>query len=107
MKRKWSCPSQSPAYRKAQYEAKRTSVILKLGGKCACGYSDMRALQIDHVNGEGSKERRRLNGIPFLNKVLKQIDAGLYQVLCANCNWIKRSETENEKPKGKQVYVSK
>ncbi len=105
-KRKWKCPSQQPEYRKAQYNTKRLEVISKLGGKCSCGYSDHRALQIDHVDSTGANERKVLNGIPFLNKVLKEIESGKYQVLCSNCNWIKRAETEAEQPKGKQVYES-
>lgn len=106
MKRKWKCPSQQPEYRKAVYDKKKKEVFEKLGNCCfRCGFSDPRALQIDHVSGAGSVERRSLNGIPYLNKVLKVIDAGAYQLLCANCNWIKRSESEHEQPIGKQVFI--
>lgn len=106
MKRKWNCPSQQPEFRKAEYAKKKLEVFTKLGSKCVrCGFSDSRALQIDHVTGSGSTERRSLNGIPYLNKVLKVIDAGIYQLLCANCNWIKRSECAHEQPVGKQTFV--
>lgn len=80
-----------------------------LGGKCLrCGFTDERALQIDHVNGGGSKEhhRRQKNGAMWrricLSKYYRLVvndTTGKYQLLCANCNWIKR--TENGEMKGK------
>lgn len=34
-------------------------MIKKLGGKCVhCGFKDIRALQFDHINGDGYKEKR-------------------------------------------------
>ena len=42
--------------------------------KCLkCGFSDRRALQIDHINGGGIKERRIGNTRQFHHKVLKSI----------------------------------
>ena len=70
----------------------RVEVIIKLGGKCKrCGYDDIRALHIDHVNGDGKKERgiRKSINRRFVNNL---IDSNRYQLLCANCNWIKRLE---------------
>jgi len=70
-------------------------IIALLGGKCKCGFSDPRALQIDHVNGHGNKEKREAGStITYYNRILKRIKEGSkdYQVLCANCNWIKRHE---------------
>ena len=53
---------------------KRLLVLSKLGGKCCrCGFDDPRALQIDHVNGDGYKERegRKHQGhITMLNEIL-------------------------------------
>lgn len=73
----------------------RDATIAGLGGQCIeCGFNDIRALQIDHINGGGVKEfkERKYKGDynkqvlqSFLNKENK------YQLLCANCNWIKRS----------------
>jgi hypothetical protein len=66
--------------------------IIVLGGKCAhCGFSDMRALQIDHVNGGGHQERKHVNQETICKRILQGKTEG-YQVLCANCNWIKRIE---------------
>ena len=83
----------------------REAVLRKLGGKCAnpaCqwlnpngtrGCTDWRCLQIDHVNDDGYIERKRFasRGVTaFYRKVLADTE-GLYQLLCANCNWIKKS----------------
>ena len=68
-----------------------------LGGICKrCGFADSRALQIDHVHGDGfteKKERRRLGSMGAYHKrVVDAASSGRYQLLCANCNWIKRAE---------------
>ena len=70
-----------------------------MGGKCVkCGFTDHRALQIDHVDGGGSKEMKEefrcLGRNIYLKAVEKSYleDEGKYQLLCANCNWIKRIE---------------
>lgn len=71
----------------------RKKILFLLGGKCnKCGFSDERALQIDHINGDGYKERRQ--GVARKNTIINEIIIGKkrYQLLCANCNWIKRFE---------------
>jgi hypothetical protein len=66
--------------------------IQKLGGKCiTCGFNDIRALQIDHVKGGGVREHRKLGANAVYRLVLLDTK-GLFQCLCANCNWIKRRE---------------
>lgn len=70
-------------------------VIAKLGAKCIkCGFTDIRALQIDHIAGGGVKELRAKsqNRRYYYKIVLDSIAKGenKYQLLCANCNWIKR-----------------
>lgn len=77
-------------YRRRQ----RLAVIAILGGKCAeCGFADIRALQIDHINGGGAKELKKLNGVQYTISVIKSAinKENKYQLLCANCNWIKRA----------------
>lgn len=79
---------------------RRLDIISYLGGKCVkCGFSDWRALQIDHVNGGGSKERVATCGANMAGyyKRIKEDKTGRYQLLCANCNWIKKYEN-NETP---------
>lgn len=77
-----------------RWKAQRLKVIQHLGGCCKrCGFADYRALQVDHVNGGGLKELRTEGGggTRYLKKVIADTD-GNYQLLCANCNWIKRYE---------------
>ncbi|HMG18727.1 MAG TPA: hypothetical protein VK573_08385 [Gemmatimonadales bacterium] len=63
-----------------------------LGGKCVkCGFADWRALQVDHVKGGGRQDRGRTgNRNQWFKIVMAARDK--YQLLCANCNWIKRYE---------------
>jgi hypothetical protein len=72
----------------------RKDVITFLGGKCCrCGFDDFRALQIDHVNGHGCADRKKDNNnyYAFYKRIIDTNGEG-YQLLCANCNWIKRTE---------------
>ena len=83
---------------KDRYDQFRLKVFNKLGNQCfVCKFNDIRALQIDHLFGGGSKERQKMNSCKFLKQVLLD-KKGNYQLLCANCNWIKRYENnENRK----------
>ena len=77
-------------------EGYRVMVINLLGAKCCrCGYDqDIRALQIDHINGDGHIERKR-KGTDTYRLMIDSIqrgEVGKYQILCANCNMIKRAE---------------
>lgn len=72
-------------YKRDWRRAKRKSAIDKLGGKCArCGFSDIRALCLDHIRG-------CLKPRESTNAMAKTILRGSkrFQVLCANCNMIK------------------
>jgi hypothetical protein len=79
----------------------RAKVLAHLGGKCVrCGFTDPRALQIDHVRGDGWQEprvgtqrRKGGGGAPYYRRVVADT-TGRYQLLCANCNWIKRVENK-------------
>lgn len=90
---------------------RRNEIIQLLGSKCSNPYNlnhgdfliDKRCLQIDHVNGGGQKQLKiNQQGEMYYRRLLKEIKAGSkdYQLLCANCNWIKRYENkEFMKPK--------
>ncbi len=71
----------------------RRAVIELLGGKCIiCGFMDIRALQVDHVLGGGNKDRKttgRFTSFYILKELLNKSEK--YQLLCANCNWIKKA----------------
>lgn len=76
-------------------DKRRIAFITEAGGKCVqCGFDDWRALQVDHVNGGGSAERKEMKSTTkaFYAKVLANPDD--YQLLCANCNVIKRREAK-------------
>lgn len=85
----------------AYWRKTKKMALEALGGKCVrCGFTDERALQFDHVNGGGVKDKkattRQYHKViieSFLNGENK------FQILCANCNWIKRFEN-NEVRKG-------
>jgi hypothetical protein len=84
---------------RAKARRQRQEALALLGGRCArCGFDDWRALQIDHVEGGGRTDRSTFaNTAAFTQHVItacKLGDRGKYQVLCANCNWIKRHERE-------------
>lgn len=84
----------------------RLMAIGKLGGVCCrCGFSDIRALQIDHKAGGGCKERRITSWSKLYRAILHGV-AG-YQLLCANCNWIKRVEMGEATGRPKGIYVPK
>lgn len=89
----------SPARIRAGFKfrkKKREAVLVKLGGKCKnCGFSDFRALHIDHINGGGTKENKNTSWLSRYNNILLGNFTGKYQLLCANCNFIKRY-TNNE-----------
>ena len=75
-----------------------------LGNRCVCcGFSDVRALQIDHVKGNGNQEIKRFKNVyQYYKNILDKLRSGSkdYQLLCANHNWIKRFEN-NEGPNRK------
>ncbi len=98
----WMCHREFCA---EQRQRQRKKLIEALGGKCIqCRYSeDWRALQIDHVNGNGASERREYGSshmASFRRKILE--NRNLYALLCANCNQIKRFE--NSEHVGNRIY---
>lgn len=80
------------------YKNAKTKAFGILGGKCKCGWTDERALQIDHIIAIGDQTRRLLNhrGMKLYRAVFKNPE--MFQLLCANCNWIKRAEN-------KELYI--
>jgi len=78
----------------------RFQLIEFLGGPICvhCGFSDIRAIQIDHINGDGSEQLKEFgsNREIMMTYYLKHLDQAKedLQILCANCNWIKRDEND-------------
>lgn len=85
-----------------------SKIFKKYGNRCNnpnCGWvnvdeskgcTDERCLQIDHIYGGGNKEVKELSYSTRLLKYLEDM-TGMYQLLCANCNWIKRHENNETK----------
>lgn len=76
---------------------RRAETIAFYGGACVrCGFSDVRALHIDHIDGGGKKERDAgRHGLFELWKITRDdplMARSTFQLLCANCNSIKRHE---------------
>lgn len=70
----------------------RHKAFAALGGAVCkqCGFSDVRALQIDHiVGGQGRKDRAQYSTPIFYRHVIEE-GSNKFQVLCANCNTIKK-----------------
>ena len=60
-----------------------------------CGFTDIRALSIDHINGGGYRERKfehLASGGPMYRRLQKNNYPAGYQTLCMNCQWLKRTE---------------
>src|SRR3990167_10375303 len=77
----------------------RLQALEKLGSKCErCGFNDPRALQIDHINGGGVRERKKGTSQHVFYRSIVNGERTDLQLLCANCNWIKRAERKEYSP---------
>ncbi len=64
------------------------------GGKCACvkcGFDDIRALTIDHINGGGNRHRNSLC-MPFYQWLVDNDFPLGYRTLCMNCQFIVKAQ---------------
>lgn len=85
--------------RRERVKKQRLLILEILGNKCVkCEFEDQRALAIDHINSGGNKERNAVGGA-YYSYVLAKLKVGSneYQLLCFNCNQIKRIETDEER----------
>lgn len=83
---------------KAKQQLKAEVLTHYGNGKCACvmcGYSDLRALSIDHANNNGYAHRKafaRHHGDGLYSYLKKENYPLGYQTLCMNCQFIKKWE---------------
>ena len=64
------------------------------------GCKDLRCLSIDHINGGGTKHRAdQGQGISLYRWLEKNSYPAGFQVLCMNCQWIKRHENHEFRKK--------
>jgi hypothetical protein len=105
--RKWDSDNreQKKVIRSKYYHRLRDAIMAFFGPVCvACGFSDVRALEIDHILGNGATEKRTVyrDGTKYIYDLIRTDpnDARRrYQVLCRNCNVIKKIEREEHLPK--------
>jgi hypothetical protein len=81
--------------------------VLGNGGCVVCGITDRRCLQFDHIFGGGGKQQKQMGGSSYnvLKYYINNPDIAMkeIQILCANHNWIKRADN-NENPTGSTKY---
>ena len=80
--------------------AKKINVLTHYGnGKLACvkcGYQDIRALSIDHINGDGKEHREQVGGGGFTMYawLLRNNYPDGYQTYCMNCQFVKKHKED-------------
>lgn len=57
-----------------------------------CGFTDVRALTLDHVNGGGNQHRKELKGASIYRWIVNHNFPEGFQILCMNCQFIKKAE---------------
>ena len=90
------------AKRNARHKEIRQKAFDGYGGKCSCcGENKFEFLAIDHVNGGGREERKKLSTRQIADKVINNGFPKDYRVLCHNCNqaigWYGICPHENER----------
>lgn len=90
-----------------KYAELKAEAFKILGNKCVkCSITNKRILQVDHIDGNGAAERKTL-GRFATEKIYYRILNGYpgYQLLCANCNWDKRTEDAAKPKREYRAYV--
>jgi len=74
-------------------QATRQRLFSMYGNKCAiCGFSDTRALTLDHIHGDGNEERRQVGETGVYRLALQEHAPSRYRILCMNCQFIEHKE---------------
>ena len=69
----------------------RQEVIDGYGGKCTCcGETEREFLTVEHLNGDGCKERKVMHYDQMLQQIINEEFPSRYTILCMNCNFAKR-----------------
>lgn len=85
-------------YRRTLQRLFRRQAVAALGGRCCrCGFSNPLALQLDHVAGGGNYLGDNQRGATVTRDLAMGRRREEFQLLCANCNWIKRAGNPLEK----------
>jgi len=82
----WTRTYTKPSDRKQNAEL-RAAVIRLYGGQCnCCGETIPHFLELDHINGGGTAELKRLGWKRMYRNALQHYMPNKYQILCVNCN---------------------
>ena len=74
-------------FSKKYRDKNRESVFNHYGRKCVCcGESNQKFLTIDHINGGGTKHRKKIHNQIYIWLIKNNYPKG-FQTLCFNCNW--------------------
>jgi hypothetical protein len=70
--------------------------------KCCVNPKDLDILQIDHINNDGSDDRKNFNGLTWYRWIINNPKKARnkLQIICANAQWKKRRMVENKYRKG-------
>jgi len=70
------------------YQNIKLRVTEKMGGRCeCCGEDNPYFLTVEHENGDGREERKKLGGTKGVLKKIDKLDNTIgYKLLCYNCN---------------------
>lgn len=80
---------QGLSYRQATHER----LFDMYGRTCVvCGFSDVRALTLDHIYGDGNEERRQVGETGVYRLALQDYAPDRYRILCMNCQFIEHKE---------------
>lgn len=95
-------------YRAQSRKAKareREKLFELYGHVCArCGFDDKRALTLDHRLNNGSEERATLGERGVYKKAKAIHSPDEYQILCMNCQFIKRTEDGRANQHGNREF---
>jgi hypothetical protein len=79
----------------------RDKLFAAYGSTClGCGFTDKRALTLDHILNNGSKERKAIGERGVYRRALDPKHKAEYQMLCMNCQFIKRVEAQRQYTNG-------
>ncbi len=98
-RKKWreKHPEQEREAQRVCKERARRALLALFGNACVqCGFSDWRALQLDHINSDGSGDpHRRWRAHKLKRWVIENPEEAhaKYCLLCGNCNWVKVRES--------------
>ena len=81
------CCERGKIYAVQKRKELQNEVFRIYGHMCACcGESNQIFLTLDHINGNGTRERTESPGFGMLKKAIREADKTKYQILCYNCN---------------------